>query len=818
MKPVFLLPLLVTFQLAWANNEPTPAKSIVAKRLVEEIKIDAFLDEASWMAAPLANEFTQYAPFPGKAPSFRSTVRMLYDDKAIYIAAELFDNTPDSISRQLSERDEIGVVDWFGFTLDSYQDGQNGSGFFVTAAGTQIDRKYTTNNVGTDVQWSGDGSWDAVWESKVRMTKEGWIVEIKLPYSALRFPTASVQDWNINFFRMVRRYREQSSWNTVDPKGASFLIQSGKLQGLESIKSPVRLSATPFVAGYFQTVNDSEASPMRTNSRSFNAGMDIKYGLNDAFTLDMTLIPDFGEADSDEQVLNLTQFEVRFDENRQFFTEGVELFNKGGLFYSRRVGDLPFNRAEVEDQLGDKEEIVSNPNRNQLINATKLSGRTKKGLGIGVFNAVESTTQAVVRNTETKAERQIQTNPLTNYNVFVLNQNLKNNSSISLINTNVIRNGAHYDANVTGTNFNLNDKSNTYSYNLGGVLSQKYFPGRTDLGHTLGFSGGKASGNLTYSLGYNEESHTYDPNDLGFLFNNNERVIYGNVNYNWYEPFGGFNNGRISIFSSYERLYKPNFYGSWGINLNSNFQTKKFLNFGVFSYVQPIPEKNYFAPRTEDFSQYIEYPVFGNGGFFISTDYRKKLALDLESYIGGNKGFGGLYYGISFRPRIQISDRLLIRPRLNYDFSKNDPLYVNTDDTGLVTFGNSSQKVLITEIDCSFVFNPKISFNLEGRHYWASVSHDKFFDLGKNGELLPSNYAEFEDINFNAFTIDAVFRWRFAPGSDIFMVWKNNFFSEGNIPIPTYRENWQLLRNVPVLNSFSLKVIYYLDYLSLSKG
>jgi len=493
-----------------SSGDPVESKKLFAKRLAEQtIKIDADLSDLAWQGAPEAQGFIQMDPFPGESATHDSQVKLLYDNKFIYIGALMKDSEPDSINTQFSERDDVGVVDWFGFTLDTYQDGQNGVGFFVTAAGVQVDTKYSEGGFGnTDPLQAGDESWDAVWESETKITEEGWVVEIKIPYSALRFAKSAVQSWNINFCRMIRRYREQSFWSPVTPTGSGFMVESGVLEGLQDIQSPLRLSATPFLAGYTQIVKDPDASPIKSKASSFNGGMDIKYGINEAFTLDMTLIPDFGEARSDEQVLNLSPFEVRFDENRQFFTEGIELFDKIGVFYSRRVGGTPLNYGRVDGQLDSLEIIETNPTKTRLLNATKVSGRLESGLGIGIFNAVEGNSFAEVRNTETNQIRTINTGPLTNYNVLVFNQNLKNNSSATLINTNVMRAGADYDANVTGTEINLNNKKNTYRIGMSGAASVKFYPDRNDTGHTWGFSGGKTAGNLSWSLGYNEESDT----------------------------------------------------------------------------------------------------------------------------------------------------------------------------------------------------------------------------------------------------------------------------------------------------------------------
>ncbi len=449
-------------------------------------------------------------------------------------------------------------TDWFGIFLDTYLDGINGFGFIVTPANVQLKAKYSS--------FGEDENWDAVWESETQITSEGWVAEIRIPHSAVRFPNATEQVWHVNFGRLIQRLQQKSFWNPIDPEVNGFLNQAGYLMGIEDITSPVRLQATPFLAFYGEHHHDSEADPMSSMEHSINGGLDIKYGINDAFTLDMTLIPDFGEAQSDNQILNLSPFEVRFDENRQFFTEGTELFNKGNIFYSRRIGGQPLYRNEVEDQLEEGEEIIDNPNTTPLYNATKVSGRTRKGLGLGFFNATAGHTEAVIRNPES-GERKIETNPLTNYNIFVADQNLPHNSYVSLINTTVWRSGDAYDANVTATEFELRDEANNYALFGRGNLSQKYYPDSRALGHAMNIRASKTSGNLTATIGYSEESDTYDPNDFGFQFNNNERSIFVRARYNFFEPHWVFNQGGFGAYVGYERLYRPDEFSEFGYEI-----------------------------------------------------------------------------------------------------------------------------------------------------------------------------------------------------------------------------------------------------------
>lgn len=177
--------------------------------------------------------------------------------------------------------------------------------------------------------------------------------------------------------------------------------------------------------------------------------MDIKYGLSENFTLDATLVPDFSQVGFDDVVLNLGPFEQQFTEQRQFFTEGTELFNIANLFYSRRIGGPPIDQFDVYGNLSANEEVIDYPSKTTMINAIKVSGRTKKGLGIGFFNAITQKTEATIRNNQSGDIRKEVIDPFTNFNILVLDQQFNQNSTVSLINTNVTRNGSFRDANVT---------------------------------------------------------------------------------------------------------------------------------------------------------------------------------------------------------------------------------------------------------------------------------------------------------------------------------------------------------------------------------
>nr|MBS0036693.1 carbohydrate binding family 9 domain-containing protein [Saprospiraceae bacterium] len=305
---LFAVLLVATAGVVYGQSQE---KELSAQRIGAEIEIDGNLFEAGWAKAEPATDFIQQDPYPGAEASLPTEVRVLYDDNAIYIGVRLYDPVPESILRELSERNVIGNADHFEVIIDPYRDGINGYSFAVTSSGVQRDARMYGDRK--------DAAWDAVWESAVVIDSLGWTVEMRIPYSAIRFPKIHSQQWGVNFGRNIRQTREQSWWNEIDPSLDGVLQQSGMLTDLINIEPPVRLSLYPFLA-----VSKDYTDFVDENPWGVSGGLDLKYGISQAFTLDVTLIPDFSQALSDRDVLNLSPFEVVFDENRQFFTEGME--------------------------------------------------------------------------------------------------------------------------------------------------------------------------------------------------------------------------------------------------------------------------------------------------------------------------------------------------------------------------------------------------------------------------------------------------------------------------------------------------------------
>ena len=458
LKRFIYLPLLLVCGQLFSQ-----VKTIKAVKTTQAPKIDGNLDDAEWRSAAIADNFIQNFPTFGGKASQKTEVKIIYDNAAVYIAAYISDD-PSLIRKQITARDaeQQSDVDHFSVFFDTYNDHQNGYQFLVTSANVQTDARLGPNLGGRFNEY-GDKTWDAVWESKVSMVRDGWVVEMKIPYISLRFSKKEIQDWGLQFLRSVRRTNETSFWSPVDPNINGFVNQFGEFTGLQNIEPPLRLSFSPYVStGYSR-------SPLvkgYLDEWLRNGGMDVKYGINESFTIDATLIPDFGQVVSDNVVNNLTPYEVRFQENRPFFTEGTELFNKANLFYSRRVGARPSGYRGVKNMVDADPtnlELVKNPSKTQLYNAIKFSGRNQKKLGIGIFNAVTAPMHAIIRNKTTGKDTTIETEPFANYNIIVLDQAFKGRSYLTFTNTNVLRNGNTRSANVSAFDASLYNKNNSHA-------------------------------------------------------------------------------------------------------------------------------------------------------------------------------------------------------------------------------------------------------------------------------------------------------------------------------------------------------------------
>ena len=797
------LPLRVTglcLLLSMASFCQTEKKSIVVKKINSPVKIDGDLDEAVWKNVPVADKFIALRPTPFRAENTDNATQVyfLYNDEGIYIGGYCHEKNKDSIASELVGRDGFGNNDFVGVIFDTYYDKLNGFEYFVTPLGEQFDAKQAPNTNGD----SEDFGWNAVWQSAAKIHADGWSFEMFLPYSAIRFGKNKMQDWGLNIVRKRQKSGEQLFWQSIDPNVNGFLTQEGLITGLENIKPPLRLQFSPYFSAY-QNHDDNAPSGVNKNATTFNGGMDIKYGLSPAFTLDMTLIPDFGQVQTDNLTLNLSPFEQKFSDNRAFFTEGAELFNKGNLFYSRRIPT-------------------------KLYNATKISGRTQKGLGIGFLNAIAKPQYRIEKNSSTGIETKIETEPLTNYNVLVLNQTLKNNSSVSLVNTNVWRSGKGYDANVTSALVDLFDKKNMW--NIGGNVSISNLFGRnnktiTGYAHSIYFS--KVSGHFNFQVWQDLVNAKYDKSDLGYITNNNSMDQGFWAGYSWTKPSRWYNQFRLNTNIFYSRLVSPldllkrkeMMYQNTSYNFNANGQLKNLWWVGA-NINGGLNRNDFYEPRKYGRVFKDKPRVYTNAWW--ESNSAKKISWGGNISLGKGAYFNRTLIGYGIFGKIRFSSKFSVDHQLNVEQTKDQAGYAETVGE-TIYFSRRNVTSVENIFNVKYNFNNRMGLSLRTRHYWSKVDPKEFFVLDVYGDLQrpASPFTGNVNQNYNFVSMDMVYTWQFAQGSFVNIVWKNineNFQRDfekdyfNNFSKTVGRNGYN---NLTQFNSFSVKVIYFLDYLTM---
>ena len=333
---------------ASAPLPPGERYRVEPRQVAEGPLVDGHLDEEMWLAAAVIDRFIQQEPSEGAPATERTVVRLLYDERALYIGVEAYDSRPDGVIATEKRRDSPRLLDEdnFQIILDTFQDRRSGYMFVTNPLGAKLEQQIAEEGEGG---FRGNSSninlnWDGVWDVATRRTTEGWVAEIAIPMVTLRFPKADRQVWGVNFMRNIRRKNEQVFWAPI-PKAYSLTRVSlaGTLSGISGINRGMDFRITPYVlAGGRQ-----ERVETRFDGSGFNdVGLDVKYGVTSELNLDLTLNTDFAQVEVDEQQVNLTRFPLFFPEKRDFFLENAGMFSVksqgigrlADLFFTRRIG------------------------------------------------------------------------------------------------------------------------------------------------------------------------------------------------------------------------------------------------------------------------------------------------------------------------------------------------------------------------------------------------------------------------------------------------------------------------------------------------
>jgi hypothetical protein len=752
------------------------APSSVAVPLSGEINLDGKLDEAIWQSAPSITEFHQKEPVEGVAPTQITEVRIAYDGETLYVGARMFDDEPDQIVGRLVRRDGNSESDRLTIRFDTFLDHLGETQFWVNPRGVRGD---AFGPGGSDV----DESWDPVWEVRTRIDDLGWTAELAIPFSQLRFPQGVDQKWGLQIERLIKRTNEFIVWSFW-PRGESGgPSRFGHLSGIAAPQSgTTRLEILPYTVGQVSNAARVDASnPFAESSSSeFRIGADAKYLLTSNLTLSATINPDFGQAEVDPAVVNLSAFETFFPEKREFFIEGSGLFDFGGLWcftcsntsslsmlFTRRIGRPP-QATSLARGAG---EHFDAPTESTILGAAKITGRTAGGMSIGVLEAVTARESADVMGFDGSLFRK-EVAPLTNYFASRVKQDFKGGDlQVGGIFTSVIRSfddpelrsllnshsegfgldaeywwndrNYHLMADVAFTNISGSaeaiDRAQRSSARYfqrpdrgsggNGLFSDAYDPTATSMrGYGLYSRVAKESGSFRWESSVNVRSPGFENNDFAFLSRTDLIWMHGNLQYRWRTPNSTYRWLQTTI-GAQQRL---NFDGD---RTDAQFHSSSFMELPSYWEISLFAR---WRPQVLDDRRTRGGPVVANAGSgyigpWIGTDDRKKVRLEFNPEYGWTTDGGefvGLSLGVTVKPASNVS--LSLSPR--YSRNRGTSQFVTSfdDPTNTAFFGRRyvfadlDQKTVSMTTRLNWTFTPTMSLELFMQPFISSNDFSNF--------------------------------------------------------------------------------------------
>lgn len=791
-------------------NRTHPARIITAIRINPETpRIDGILDDEVWRKAPVASDFIQQRPDEGAQPTEKTTIQIVYDDEALYAGVMCYDSEPSKIVAQLTRREgwvESEAV-WLG--LDPHHDHQTGNWFHVNAAGVKGDGQIF-NDGGLD------GSWNGVWEAKTAIHDKGWSAEYKIPYHVLRFSPKEEYVWGMFLGRYISRKNEDDHWPLRSGKIKGVASQFGHIEGIRGIHPPAHLEVAPFAVGHSSFLPKSPSNPDGRDLFS-SIGLDVRYGLSSNISLNAAVNPDFGQVEADPASLNLTAFETFYEERRPFFVEGSTIFNTPGsrLFYSRRIGRQPGRFPIPEDS-----EVIDKPASTTILGAAKLSGKTAGRTSFGIMNAITANEYATIESTytdtvtgleQTKREKHL-IEPLTNYFVGRVKQDVMKNSNIGAMVTAVNRESVRpaYAAEVDG---NLKWRDGKYS------LSTRLAGSRTGSADDRK-SGYEAVANLNYWSGWiggmsnlSARSPGFDVNDLGFV--NRADLI------DW---FGAVHAKRDKPWLLARKMDFWSCAGaSWnydGVNLSrwiNLFNATQLRNYWFFDLLV-----------SRDFETLDDMGTRGGPlmlrpartGYWVTVETDRRKPVSFHIHIPGGRTDGGFTsdcrfsVGTNIRPasNIQLSIGPSYRTEYNYaQWVKN----IEDEEGKHYVFGELKSQVLDLTMRANVSFTPDLSFQLYIQPFLVVGDYSDFKELARprSYEFKPYTNLDFNpDFSRRSLRSNAVLRWEYNPGSVLFLVWSQSRSAFLEMDSPSLRPYEDLKSSITDEgeNVFLIKLNYWL--------
>lgn len=746
-----LLCLFIFSQVSLGLEKPGNSKKVLAIKITEPIVLDGKLIEKIY-ESPSITDFTQRDPDEGKPASEKTEVWVFYDDHNFYVSAKLYDSRPDSVTRIVGRRDEFLASDYFGFAIDTYLDRRNAFFFLVNPMGAIIDGQFFNDG------WD-DETWDGVWDYGVSINADGWSVEIKVPFSQLRFKKSNELIWGINFYRRINRKQEEDHFVLVSKKESGFVSHFATLYGLIGIQQKQRIEFLPYIVGKSQfLINDPQDPFYKSKQYLSSFGSDFKIGIGSNLTLDGTINPDFGQVEVDPAVINLTAFETYFVEKRPFFIEGSQIlrFGIGGsnnlfgfnwrnpeLFYSRRIGRSP--RVDVTH-----DGYVDYPTETRILGAAKLTGKLQNDISINFLNAFTERTYAIIDSQGYRFQEEVE--PFTYYGVFRTQKEFNSGrQSIGFISTTTIRDNRNQkiDSKLVRNAFTYGvdgwtylDKNDTYvlnGYFVGSYLKgsnesiiriqrlpQRYlqrpdakkFVVDSSRTYLNGFAGrvtlNKQKGNFYLNSAFGFISPNFEINDLGFLSRADVINSHLVIGYRWYDA------------DKYTRRKSFHFALFGSSDFEGNLTNKGIMLFGGALF------KNFYSVNFDfGFSPEVYQKELTRGGpltkrpeahwysLNFETDESKDVVFEISFHREKAKD-GSNAQNINLSVEYKPSPQLKISVEPSFELSDDNSQWItNLSDSLAVStygyrylFGRLNQKTLSANIRLNYTLNPKLTLQI----------------------------------------------------------------------------------------------------------
>ena len=808
---------------ASAKEQPPTIEKSISESILQAmrisnggIRLDGILDEPDWARASSGSGFTQHEPDNGIASTERTTVKIVYDDRAIYVGVKAYDTEPNMIVANLSRRDDECPSDWIHIAFDSYNDKRTAFEFTVNPAGVKMDA-FWFDCVERDMNWN------AVWDVATSIDDEGWTAEFSIPFSQIRFAeNGGSHSWGFQVFRQINRKNEVACWAPVPRENNQFIAHFGRLEGIENLPKFKRLEILPYMVSSVENYGDPEVDDPFRNSIQGNSrlGADIKYGITSNITIDMTINPDFGQVEQDPSEFNLTAYESYFEEKRPFFIEGSNIFqyelmfgdgDVERLFYSRRIGRSPQFYALDTERWPDTDDFYEDsPQFTTILGAAKLTGRTSNGWSVGILEALTDREEAEV--SAPGGERfGVAVEPMTNYLVGrTIKDFNEGRSTLGIIATSVVRaipnddlaflNRSAFTGGIDLSHRWHDDEYQITAKAFGSHVrgseeamielqesSARYFQ-RPDADHveldpTAAFLngyggvlwGGKFGGKpWRFGLGGITRSPGFEANDMGYMRDADINLGVFWAQYRRFEPIGIFQQFSYNTNIWYGWNYGGEVFGKGG-NINGWMQLKNYWEAfgGVSGDLEALSTRQLRGGPS------ILEPAQLYSWYGFHTDRRKKISLGFEG--GYNKAFDGETNSIRYSPGITIrpSGRFDLSLHPSYRISNSDMQYVDEID-GHYVLGHLDMRVLMLTARLNYTVTPDMTVQFYGMPYIAAGTYTDYREVvsphapNYDDRFAPFDYLAYEDnpdFNFKQFRSNLVFRWEFNPGSALYLVW-----------------------------------------------